>query len=204
MAVITADDLRVHLRLTDPSAQDTPALTVAVNAANQAVINYCHRTFDATTTASASARVYRPKTPTLTVTDDFWTTTALTVAVDSSQNNSYGTTLTLNTDFLLEPLNGMEDGQTVPYRRLIGFSGVFNCWAQFPYVRVTAAWGWASVPAVVKDATLIKAARLFYRRNSPEGFAGGFSEFGPARITSREDPDCAMLLQPYIRDAIPT
>jgi hypothetical protein len=46
---------------------------------------------------------------------------------------------------------------------------------------------------------IIKAARLFKRKNSPEGVLGGFQDFGAVRVTNREDPDVMMLLNPYRR-----
>jgi hypothetical protein len=195
VAIISSSDLKTHLNISD-STDDT-SIGVAVNAANAAVVNWCGRTFDTTTTASASARVYRPKTPVLVITDDFHTTTAL--VVKTGDEGTYDTTLTLNADFIVEPLNGLEDGQSVPYRRIVATSWLFETWTVHAPVQVTAAWGWSSVPDAVKEATLIKAARIFKRRTSPEGVAGGFQDFGAIRISNREDPDVAMLLTPYRR-----
>lgn len=197
MAIITSSDLKTHLGISD-STDDTTIAT-AVAAANQAVTNWCGRTFDTTTSSSASERVYRPKSPTLTITDDFHTTDGLVVKVDAGDDGVYESTLTLNTDYFVEPLNGREDGRAVPYRRIRGVEWVFSPENQFANVQVKAAWGWASVPDDVKLATLIKAARLFKRKNSPEGILGGFADFGALRITNREDPDVVMLLAPYRR-----
>lgn len=197
MAIITSTQLKSHLNIAD-STDDT-VIGYAVNAANQAVVRWCGRTFDATTTASASARTYRPRSTTLTITDDFWTTTALAVKTDAGDDGTYETTLTLNTDFIVEPLNGMEDGVSVPYRRLLATSLLFSPYHTIPNVQVTAAWGWSAVPDDVFEATLIKAARLFKRRTSPEGVVGGFQDFGALRISSREDPDVVALLAPYRR-----
>lgn len=194
MAIITSTDLKTHLGISD--ATDDTTIATAVAAANQAVVRWCGRTFDTTTTASASERVYHPKSPTLTVTDDFWTTTGLVVKTGTT--GAYDTTLTLNTDYVVEPLNGREDGVAVPYRHIRAAAWLFDH-DVFPTVSVTAAWGWSAVPDDVKEATLIKAARLFKRKNSPEGVLGGFQDFGAIRITNREDPDVAMLLGPYRR-----
>jgi len=144
--------------------------------------------------------VYHPKSPTLVVTDDFHTTNALVVKTDAGDDGVYETTLTLNTDYVVEPLNGIEDGISVPYRKIRSASWIFSSVATtFPSVQVTAAWGWASVPGDVTEATLLKAARLFKRKNSPEGVLGGFQDFGAVRVTNREDPDVMMLLNPYRR-----
>lgn len=199
MAIISSSDLKTHLNIGVSDSVDDTSIGVAVNAANQAVVRWCGRSFDATSSGSESARVYRPRTPTLTITDDFWTTTNLAVKLDEGADGTYESTLTLNTDFIVEPLNGMEDGIEVPYRRVVGLSMLFDPAQTVPHVQVTAAWGWESVPDDVTLATLIKAARLFKRRTSPEGVLGGFQDYGAVRVSNREDPDVVALLAPYRR-----
>lgn len=54
--------------------------------------------------------------------------------------------------------------------------------------------------ADIRLARLMWAARLWKRRNSPEGVAG-FGDLGVIRI-SRTDPDLAALLEPYARVSI--
>jgi hypothetical protein len=194
MAIISSSELKTHLTITD-STDDTTIAT-AVAAANQAVMRWCGRTFDRTSSGSTSERVFHPKTSTLTITDDFWTTDSL--VVKTGEEGTYDTTLTINTDFVVEPLNGREDGIAVPYRRIKATSSLFSI-DTHPNVQVAAAWGWSAVPGDVTLATLIKAARLFKRKNSPEGVLGGWSDFGAVRVTNREDPDVVMLLEPYRR-----
>ena len=197
MALISTSDLKTHLTISDTT--DDTTLATAASAASRAVQRWCGREFDVTTTASASARVFRPRTPTLTITDDFWTTSSLVVKTDQGDDGTYESTLTINTDFIVEPLNGMEDGITVPYRRLRAIAWVFPMWSTHASVQVTAAWGWAAIPDDVKQAALILAARIWKRKNSPEGVLGGFQDFGPVRITARQDPDVVALLSDYRR-----
>lgn len=200
MATITVSNLMSWMEISSTTSNEEDAsLTYAVNAANDAVTAWCGRVFDATTTASASARTYHPRSYTLCVTDDFWTTTGLIVKTDAGDDGVYETTLTLNTDFIVEPVNGIEDGITVPYRRIRATSWLFSPTHVIPPVQVTAAWGWATIPDEVTQATLIKAARIFKRRTSPEGVLGGWADFGAVRITNREDPDVVALLAPYRR-----
>lgn len=63
-------------------------------------------------------------------------------------------------------------------------------------IRVTARWGWPAVPDEVHEATLILAARLFKRKDSPEGVLGS-SEWGVVRL-SRRDPDVLALIEHLI------
>ncbi len=52
-------------------------------------------------------------------------------------------------------------------------------------------------PADFDQAIIMAAARLWDRRNTPNGI-GGFGEFGSVRVTSI-DPDVTSLLAPYRR-----
>lgn len=60
-------------------------------------------------------------------------------------------------------------------------------------VRVTARFGWPAIPDEVVEATKIQAARLYRRKDSPEGVTGS-AEWGVVRL-SRVDPDVYALVQ---------
>ncbi len=64
------------------------------------------------------------------------------------------------------------------------------------FIRVTAQWGWPSIPKPIENATLLLANRRFVRLDSPEGVAG-FGAEGQIRI-SRFDPDIEDLVSPYV------
>lgn len=196
MAIITDANLKAHLGIT--GTQHDTIITNAANAANQAVVQFCGRTFDTTTVGSETARVYRPENRCLVLTDDFHDTTNLVVKTDEGDDGTYETTWTIDDDFQTEPLNQLENGVTVPYYRIVAVeSRLFPTTNRRPSVQVTAAWGWASVPGAVFEAALIKAARLFHRKDSPQGVAG-FNEFGAVKLSSRDD-DIMSLLAPFRR-----
>ncbi|MFE9853713.1 MULTISPECIES: phage gp6-like head-tail connector protein [Streptomyces] len=69
-------------------------------------------------------------------------------------------------------------------------------WAVGDRVRVVARWGWPAVPDEIRQATLIQAARLYRRKDSPEGVAGS-AEWGVMRL-SRRDPDVWALIEHFI------
>lgn len=196
MSIITSTELASWLGIDDN--EDDVQLQTATAAANQAVAEYCGRVFDKTATADASARTFWPESQSMCIVTDFWETSVLAVKVDFGDDGVYDTTWTLNTDFFLEPLNGLVDGQAWPYSRIVSVRGqLFPCWSRRPSVQVTAAWGWASIPAAVKQAAFIKAGKLFRRKDSIDGVIGGFADFTPLRISSREDPDVVSLLAPF-------
>lgn len=66
-------------------------------------------------------------------------------------------------------------------------------------VQVTAVWGWPAVPDDIAEAARLLAARLYKRKDSPEGVLGS-SEWGVSRV-SRTDPDVEALIAPFV---IPT
>lgn len=188
---VTSELLVEHLRIDDEN--DGPRLDAVISAVSRAIDNHCGQFFyDA---GSASARVFAPSTPAWLAVDPFHTTTGLVVATGT--DGTYDTSWTIDSDFVLRPYNGKNAaGQTVPYSRLDAVSSKGFPVVGRPSVSVTARWGWAAVPDAVVEACLIKCARVFRRRDTPEGIAGGV-EFGAIRISSREDPDVAMLLAPY-------
>ena len=65
-------------------------------------------------------------------------------------------------------------------------------------VKVTAVFGWPSVPSTVTQATIIQASRIFKRYDSPLGVAG-FGDIGAIRVSRFLDPDVAQLVEPYRR-----
>lgn len=65
-----------------------------------------------------------------------------------------------------------------------------------PRVRVTVPWGWPAEPDEITQASVIQAARLFKRKDSPEGVTGS-AEWGVVRL-SRRDPDVWALIEHYV------
>lgn len=197
MGIITAPDLKEFRGIDDDI--DDAVIDWAVDAANRAVIEHCGRDFSRTETADATARVLYADDGCELDVWDFWSTTGLIVKTDSGDDGTYDTTWTINTDFIVEPLNGLdESGQTVPYCEIKAIGGKrFPTWGRRPQVQITAAWGWASVPAPVFQAALLIANRFASRRKSPEGVLGGFQDYSAVRVSQREDPDALRMLAPF-------
>lgn len=164
-------------------------LNLALGAASRSVDNYTGRRFDLA--ATATARTYdtagRLLDNGLLLVDDIGDTTGLVV------ETGYGSTWTTVTpaDVTYSPVNAASIGW--PYTGIVRAAS----WPGYPsFVRVTAKWGWPEVPDEVEQATLLQAARLFKRKDSPEGILGS-SEWGALRV-SRMDPDVASLLARYV------
>lgn len=197
MTIVTATQLATWLSI--PDSEDDQRLLSAAAATNRAIANYCGRTFETTNSGSSSSREFQAKSWTLCDIDDISSSAGLIVKTGDG-DGTYPTTLAA-ADYVLEPLNEMQDGLTFPYHRIRTRDWIFDTtWClkrNLPNVQVTTdKWGWASIPADVTLAALIKGARLFKRKDSPEGVLGGFQDFG-VRVSTKADPDVVDLLRPY-------
>lgn len=189
----TTAELKSRLGITD--SNDDTQLAEALSSASRGIEKFCGRQFNKTTLASA--RVYYPRAGCWADVDDFHTTTDLAVKTDEGNDGTYETTWSTS-DYQLEPLNGIVDGESGwPYSIVRAVSGrSFPITSNRAPIQVTAQWGWTAVPASVKEATLILAEDVFKLADTPFG-AGGFGEFG--RIRARENPHVAMLVGAYRR-----
>lgn len=186
-------ELAEYLRM-DAAAQAeaAPQLTLAVNAATRWINAYTHRDFNLATTATA--RYYDTARDGSVLVDDIGHAT-ITIATDTAQDGTYATTW-VSGDVQATPLGAIDEGEPVTRLVAVG-SNAFppRSSRRTGLVKVTARWGWPSVPSDIKLACLIQASRLLKRRDSPEGVLGG-NDFGIVRV-SASDRDVAALLAPY-------
>ncbi len=206
----TAGEVRGHLGDTAGNL-DATLLDRAVRVSSRAIDDYCaggvpgSRRFWAD--PAPVARTYRPDDPGFCWLDDIATLTGLVVKTDQDGDGTYETTWTYGTDFELEPRNAALTGQPGAYWMLVttgirtlpigpGYPGYS---AYRAGLQVTARGGWLQFPWQVNEAAILKSAKLFKRRESPDGFATGMASFGPVRISRYEDPDVLMLLDPFVK-----
>lgn len=186
----TLAELKASLAITD-SVDDTP-LEAAITATSRMIDDYTGRFFYRNgTTESPVARYYTPLDPWTMNMDDNYSITQ--VATDDNFNQTWDT-VWATSDYMLEPVNNPQRGW--PVNRMLAIGRYV-----FPYylpqsVRITGIWGWASTPAEVNMATLIQAARLFTRRQSPFGIAGS-PDLGTVRLSAKLDADVETLLRPF-------
>jgi len=182
---------------------DTPELILdaSIAAAQGLIDDWCGQQFDQTT---ATARVFVPSSWCvlhLPPPSRISTTASLVVKSDASGDGTFETTWAA-TDYQLEPTAEYVSGTQRPWRtvRAVGSYGFPVLPGGEATVQITALWGWAAVPAAVKQATLIVATDLFKAKDAPFGIAG-FGEFGAARVGSRINPQAQALLSPYVENA---
>lgn len=162
----------------------------AIAAAEQMIDERCGRTFnlDVGSTARTFPAYDRLLTcgyeQTLRV-DDFVSVTTV------ETQSSFAGTWTAVTGYELRPSNASVGDR--PYTEIAYQTGWVT---ESMRVRVTARWGWPSVPDGVTQAAALLAARLYRRKDSPQGVLGN-AEWGTVRV-SRVDPDVEGLIAPYI------
>ena len=190
----TVEELRSSLKVETGDPVSDEDLIRALVSVSRAIESWCERQFN--DSGTPSPRRYRPLNCGLVLVDDFSTSDGL--IVETSTDGSTWQTWDA-ADYELEPTDGIVDGRPGwPYCRIRAVGA-----RQFPVtrrtsVRVTARWGWAEVPAPVKEACLLLAAESVKLPDAPFGVAG-FGEYGPVRV--RDNPIAQNKLAPYRRAA---
>ena len=184
----TLAEIKASARITD-SVDDT-LLELAVESASRMVDSYTQRYFY---NAGTATRLFAPQDSYVAEIDDLVSLTTL----QTSDGDDFGTTWAAK-DYQLEPLNGNADGLTGhPATRIRAVDDfIFNVLDGEATVKVIGVWGWSAVPIAVKQATVIQAARIFKRNDSPLGIAG-FGEMGAVRVGVQLDPDVKHLIDVY-------
>jgi hypothetical protein len=140
---------------------DDGTYTALLEAASRTVEQFTRRQFN--DAGSATERLFRAIDPWRLPVDDFSTTTGLVVSVN-------GTAWAAD-DYDPRPWNGVVDGRTGwPYFDLFAVDRTWPFKGRRATISVTAQWGWAAVPAAIKQTTLNVAAALV---NTGAGSGGG-------------------------------
>jgi hypothetical protein len=184
----TLTDVKNALRITD--ALDDSLLETAIESASRMIDSYTARTFS---NAGTAVRDFAATDDLTCIIDD-----AISVTSVQSTDEIGGVYTTWDvTDYQLEPLNSRSDGLYMPYTGLRAVNDyAFPVVDHQALVRVTAVWGWASVPTAIKQATIIQSSRLFKRLDSPLGVLG-MGDMGQIRVSRYLDPDVEQLAMPF-------
>jgi len=187
-------DVKDALRLGADDTFDDSLIEVAIESASREIDGYCERRF----VSETATRVYIPTDSFLVDIDDLQSLTTLKTSPDGE---AFSVTWT-DSDYQLEPLNGLAGGLVTPYTRvraigeyLFPFWDPRNVNAHEATVQVTGLFGWPTVPTAVRQACIILSMRLFKRLDSPLG-AVGMGDIGVIRV-SRFDSDIESLLSPF-------
>jgi hypothetical protein len=191
--------LKSSLKITDADRDDV--LIQKLTAAARGIDAYCGSLHGFSLDATATARVYRPVGRTVCerdgerlIVDEIGSLTGLVVEIGTAG----GSIWTPVTDYETAPDNAIADGRPITSLRRLLLS--WSNGDRRARVRVTARWGWPSVPDVVAEACLLQASRLYKRKDSPEGVFGT-DQWGGIRVP-RVDPDVQALLADLATPAV--
>lgn len=191
---ITEDELKDYARIGDDV--DDVQVALAITSASRAVDDHCRRQFGKVAAPELRTYTARPdyskaargRTYWVADVDDFHTSVGLVVNVGTD----------VNTTHVLSPRNAQQEGR--PWTRIH-----FTADSEFlpdgtaDQLGIVAPWGWASVPATIRNATLLQGSRFLVRRNAPFGIAGSPELGNELRLLSKVDPDVALMLRKYKR-----
>lgn len=172
--------LKSYLRIQPDDGYNDAEMLDVLDEVSREIDAHCSRRFWADDVATA--RTFAGGRCLLMV-NDIWSTDGL--IIDGSPWPVSGVTLL--------PRNGIADGiEGWPY------TGIARSTVWPAEVTVTAKWGWARVPAPVRQSCLILAAATLKLREQPGG-PGGFGEWGGI-VKPRDNPHTTVKLAPYRLD----
>ena len=196
---VDKDDLKAYIGLTG-TAQDNN-IDTAIDSACRLIDSICGRKFSQD--ESVVVKTFTPKSSIYLDTPDISTTTGLIVKLDDNDDGTFETTLTLNTDYIVEPTNPrvikITGGTTYyePYNKIT----ILDTRSSERFdpsiknnIQITAKWGYSAVPEDIKTATLIQALRYFKRKDTPFNTYGDVNT-GVSELFSRLDPDVQTILK---------
>ena len=192
-------DLKAYIGLSGTAQDDN--IDNAIDSASRLIDKICGRRFYQDSVVNV--KTFTPNNSLYLETPDISTTTGLIVKLDDDDDGTYEKTLTINTDFIVEPtnprINRIIDGITYyePYNKITILdtrsSERFDPTIK-SNVQITAKWGWTKIPSDIITATLIQSLRFFKRKDTPFNTYGDVNT-GVSELFSKIDPDVQTLLK---------
>jgi hypothetical protein len=186
----TLEQVKASLRITD--SVDNSLLELAVESASREIDQACERVFYQ---QEDQTRIFAARDEFVCEIDDLYSLTHIKTAQNS--DGVFDTTWEPK-DYQLEPLNGFSGGIPHPATQIRATDD--HLWPLDDgeaLVQVRGDFGWESVPTAIVQATVILAARIYKRNDSPLGVAG-IGDLGVIRV-GRIDPDVQQLIHPFMK-----
>ena len=191
----TLAELKTYLGLSGSGQDDN--LENAIEGASREIDQYTGRIFYQT---DRQDNFYTPNNFFMQEVDDISTVSGLVVKLDTTDDGTHDKTLTKDTDFALLPVNvsnALDQNQPYTHIKILDNRSserfdpdIFN------NIKVTARFGFSSVPDAIKQATFLQATRLFKRKDSPFSVYGN-PETGTGELFNKFDPDALKLIKGY-------
>ncbi len=197
---VTLADLKATMSINDTT--DDTVMEDAIEAASRQIDAYCGRGRKFWQDAGVVARKYYPTQSRRVIVDDISTLTGLLVAVDTSDDGTFDVSLTINTDFIVEPVNAAAEYPVQPWTSILLINGTLTQFLQLasgrPSVEVTAKYGWSAIPSGIARACLVQSRNIFKSQDATFG-AFQLSIDGQIRSVPQMDPVARAQLEPFVR-----
>jgi hypothetical protein len=161
---VTLAELKTAIGIPTTDTKDDSELEMAIETASRQIDAHCGRGRKFWQDGAAVTRTFYPCELSRAWIDDLATTTSLVVKVDQNDDGTFETTLALNTDFILEPVNAAADGRAWESLRLLSSASVsfVPLSSGRPLLQIAAKWGYAATaPTAIKRATILQARSVF-------------------------------------------
>jgi hypothetical protein len=169
---ITRQELKSYMGL--EGTTDDALVDDAISSASREIERHCNRQFN--DSEAVSTRRYRATRCDEIAVDDFWTTTGFILEIDQNGDGTTWTTVPAS-EYELTPLNRMVNGVEWVYWKIEMVGTTTLPVSRRACVRVTAQWGWETLPSDVKQAVKMLASDTFQVKDSRMGVAGS-DQFG--------------------------
>jgi hypothetical protein len=187
----------------DSSASDDSLYETAIESASRMIDRWCAR--DGTrhfwVEDAPQPRVFQPFNRYLVRTGFFTTTTGLSIETDEDGDGVFETVWSV-TDWVAEP-TVRPGGEPFDHITAAGVLRGFPVNGRRPCVRVTALWGWPTIPAPVKQACQMVAVALYKSKDyvgSNVGFTESTTDGGAGNILAMAR---AVIPKSYMLDSAP-
>ena len=191
---------QAYANMSSLTGDETTTIEQAIEAASRTIDRIANRRFYID--AAATARLYRTTDFYTLYVDDIGSTTNLAVNLDADGNGNYTDTLTLNTDFILDPVTAPQLERPFTRITMVGTETFPLPISRRPQVQVTAKFGWydGTPPDDIVEACLILSAD-YVKRASSVGGVLGLSELGAIRM-SPLGRDISAIVRAYRREVV--
>lgn len=198
---VTLTQAKLELRIDDTI--DDASVTRKIAAASRAIDQFTKRQFGQV--ATAEARYYTPWYDAdlrrwVAEIDDLIDTTGWSLSVDSGDDETFDEVIA-TADTVFRPRNAVLRNR--PYTQIALLPQAAAPMSRPDSVKVTAKWGWATVPTTIEEATLLQVSRLLWRRDAPAGVAGSPDSGSEVRLLAKLDPDVEVMVTEYRRASRP-
>jgi len=199
-------DLKAYIGLTGTGQDDN--IDNAINAASREIDKLTDRHFYKTETVES--KYFTPIELYSQIVPDIANTTSLVVKLDTTDDGTHETTLAINTDFYLKPINPLRIGEvanTVKYEPYTSINILTKRSGQrfnpdiVKNIKIEAYWGYDMVPDAIKQATLLQATRLWKRKDTPFTVYGS-DQTGVVELFQKFDPDAMKLIKGFMKRSL--